>query len=100
MNVLLLALLSACDGLDDKDPGDDTGTPDSGDSGTPPPVEPAHVGGTSGIMIGSFIQSLFGTANNMPLGAAVSIFMMLVVTGIVCLFLWGVGYRKMKARGA
>ncbi len=63
-------------------------------------ITPAQVGGTSGIMIGSIIQSLFGKANNMPLGAAVSIFMMLVVTGIVCLFLWGVGYRKMKARGA
>jgi spermidine/putrescine transport system permease protein len=63
-------------------------------------ITPAQVGGTSGIMIGSIIQSLFGKANNMPLGAAVSIFMMLVVTGIVCLFLWSVGYRKMKARGA
>jgi spermidine/putrescine transport system permease protein len=62
-------------------------------------ITPAQVGGTSGIMIGSIIQSLFGKANNMPLGAAVSIFMMLVVAGIVVLFLWSVGYRKMKARG-
>jgi spermidine/putrescine transport system permease protein len=62
-------------------------------------ITPAQVGGTSGIMIGSIIQSLFGKANNMPLGAAVSIFMMLVVAAIVVLFLWGVGYRKMKARG-
>lgn len=62
-------------------------------------ITPAQVGGTSGIMIGSIIQSLFGKANNMPLGAAVSIFMMLVVAGIVAIFLWSVGYRKMKARG-
>ena len=66
----------------------------------PDPAAAGQVGGTSGIMIGSIIQSLFGKANNMPLGAAVSIVMMLVVTAIVCLFLWSVGYRKMKARGA
>jgi spermidine/putrescine transport system permease protein len=63
-------------------------------------ITPSLVGGTSGIMVGNIIQSLFGKANNMPLGAAVSIVMMLVVTAIVCLFLWGVGYRKMKAREA
>ncbi len=63
-------------------------------------ITPAQVGGTSGIMIGSIIQSLFGKANNWPLGAAVSIVMMLVVTAMVCAFLWSVGYDKMKARGA
>ncbi len=63
-------------------------------------ITPSLVGGTSGIMVGNIIQSLFGKANNAPLGAAVSIVMMLVVTGIVCVFLWSVGYRKMKARGA
>jgi spermidine/putrescine transport system permease protein len=62
-------------------------------------ITPAQVGGTSGIMIGSIIQSLFGKANNWPLGAAVSIVMMLVVTAMVCAFLWSVGYDKMKARG-
>ena len=63
-------------------------------------ITPAQVGGTSGIMIGTLIQSQFGKANNWPMGGALSIFMMLVVTAIVCLFLWGVGYRKMKAREA
>ena len=63
-------------------------------------ITPTQVGGTSGIMVGNIIQSLFGKANNAPLGAAVSIVMMLVVTGIVCAFLWGIGYRSMKARGA
>ncbi len=63
-------------------------------------ITPAQVGGTSGIMIGTLIQTQFGKANNWPLGSALSIFMMLVVTAIVCLFLWGVGYRKMKARGS
>jgi spermidine/putrescine transport system permease protein len=63
-------------------------------------ITPAQVGGTSGIMVGSIIQSLFGKANDWPLGGAVSIVMMLVVTALVCLFLWSVGYNKMKARGA
>ena len=63
-------------------------------------ITPSLVGGTSGIMIGNVIQSLFGKANNAPLGAAVSMVMMLVVTALVCAFLWSVGYRKIKARGA
>ncbi len=63
-------------------------------------VTPTLVGGTSGIMIGNVIQSLFGKANNMPLGSAVSIVMMLTVTLIVCLFLWAVGYRRMREREA
>jgi spermidine/putrescine transport system permease protein len=61
-------------------------------------ITPSLVGGTSGIMVGNIIQSLFGKANNAPLGAALSIVMMLVVTGMVCAFLWSVGYGKMKAR--
>jgi spermidine/putrescine transport system permease protein len=63
-------------------------------------ITPSLVGGTSGIMIGNVIQSLFGKANNQPLGAAVSLVMMLVVTLIVCAFLKAVGYGKMKERGA
>ena len=46
------------------------------------------------------IQVLFGRANDVPLGSAVSLVMMLVVTLIVCLFLWAVGYRKMQLRAA
>lgn len=61
-------------------------------------ITPTLVGGTSGIMVGNIIQSLFGKANNAPLGAALSIVMMLVVTGISCAFVWSVGYSKMKAR--
>jgi spermidine/putrescine transport system permease protein len=63
-------------------------------------ITPSLVGGTSGIMIGNVIQSLFGKANNQPLGAAVSLVMMLVVTLLVCAFLKAVGYGKMKERGA
>ncbi|HWA45952.1 MAG TPA: ABC transporter permease [Hypericibacter adhaerens] len=59
-------------------------------------VTPSLVGGTSGIMIGNLIQSLFGKANNAPLGAAVSIVMMLAITLIVCVFLGAVGRRRWK----
>lgn len=62
-------------------------------------VTPALVGGTDGIMIGSVIQSLFGKVNNAPLGAAVSVMMMVIVTVLVCLFLGGVQVlKKIAAR--
>jgi spermidine/putrescine transport system permease protein len=63
-------------------------------------VTPSLVGGTGGTMIGNTIQSLFGSQNNAPLGAAFSIAMMAVVTAFVCLFLWAIGYRKIRAREA
>jgi spermidine/putrescine transport system permease protein len=63
-------------------------------------VTPQIVGGTSGTMIGSLVQQLFLKQNDAPLGAAVSIATMLVITMIVLLFLWAIGYRKMRARRA
>lgn len=63
-------------------------------------VTPTLVGGTEGIMIGNIIQSLFGKANNAPLGAAVSIMSMLTITLLACLFLWLVGYGRMRRREA
>jgi spermidine/putrescine transport system permease protein len=59
-------------------------------------ITPAQVGGSSGIMIGTLIQSQFGKANNWPLGSALSIVTMLTVTALVCLFLWGVGFRRIR----
>ena len=50
-------------------------------------ITPSLVGGSSGMMLGSAIQSLFGQANNQPLGAAVSVTMMAIVTLMVCIFL-------------
>jgi spermidine/putrescine transport system permease protein len=61
-------------------------------------VTPTLVGGPSGIMVGNAIQTLFYRVNNIPLGAALSLVMMLLVTLLVCLFLWAVGYRKMQRR--
>ncbi len=63
-------------------------------------VTPALVGGPSGTMIGNGIQILFGRANDVPLGSALSLVVMLIVTLIVCLFLWSVGYRQMQRRAA
>jgi len=50
-------------------------------------ITPTLVGGSSGMMLGNVIQSLFGQANNHPLGSAVSLVMMLIVTLLVCTFL-------------
>lgn len=61
-------------------------------------VTPSLVGGTSGIMIGNVIASLFGKANNQPLGSAVSIMSMIIITILVCIFLWLVGYGRMRKR--
>jgi spermidine/putrescine transport system permease protein len=63
-------------------------------------VTPEVVGGTSGIMVGSLIKSLYGKSNDWPLGSALSIVMMLSVAALVMLFLWGVGYRRMRQRMA
>ena len=52
-------------------------------------VTPSLVGGPSGIMIGNIIQSMFGKAFNWPLGAAISVMVMLTITAMVCVFLWG-----------
>ena len=58
-------------------------------------VTPSLVGGPRGIMIGNIIQSMFGKAQNWPLGAAISVMSMITVTLMVCLFLWGThNFRK------
>ena len=61
-------------------------------------VTPSLVGGPRGIMIGNIIQSMFGNAQNWPLGAAISVMSMITVTLMVCLFLWGThNFRKRVA---
>lgn len=59
-------------------------------------VTPSLVGGTGGIMIGNSIAALFGKLDNAPLGAAVSIATMLVVTLVICAFLLMIGRGKMQ----
>lgn len=63
-------------------------------------VTPTLVGGTGGTMIGNVIQTLFFKQDNAPLGAAVSIAMMVMTALISAAFLWAVGYRKMRERSA
>ncbi len=63
-------------------------------------VTPSLVGGPTGVMVGNTIQTLFGQRNDGPLGAALSAVVMLIVTLLVCSFLWAVGYRKMQKREA
>jgi spermidine/putrescine transport system permease protein len=61
-------------------------------------VTPALVGGTGGSMVGTAITNLFGKQNDWPLGAALSITMMIIVGLAVLAFLWLVGYREMQRR--
>ena len=63
-------------------------------------VTPDLVGGTGGTMIGSLVQQLFTKQSNAPLGAAVSIVMMLVIAALVLIFLTLIGYWKMRRRRA
>jgi spermidine/putrescine transport system permease protein len=57
-------------------------------------VTPSLVGGSTGIMIGNLIESSFGKANDAPLGSAISVTMMGVVTIMVCGLIWGTGRRR------
>ncbi|MFO1061436.1 MAG: ABC transporter permease subunit [Dongiaceae bacterium] len=51
-------------------------------------VTPAMVGGLSGTMLGSAIQSQFGISGNWPRGAAMSVYLLVLVIGLVALLLW------------
>jgi spermidine/putrescine transport system permease protein len=61
-------------------------------------VTPKLVGGTTGIMIGNIVQSQFGKANNWPLGSAISIISMVVITLLVLTFIWLTSQGKVRAR--
>ena len=51
-------------------------------------VTPNLVGGPTGIMLGNIVVSLFGNANNWPLGATTAVMSMLFIAFLVCIFLW------------
>ena len=51
-------------------------------------VTPNLVGGPTGIMIGNIVVSLFGNANNWPLGATTAVMSMLFIALLGCIFLW------------
>ena len=46
-------------------------------------LSPLLIGGPSGIMISNIVVSLFGAAYNWPLGAAISVCMLLLVVGLL-----------------
>ena len=51
-------------------------------------LTPVLVGGPKGIMIGQIIAAQFGSADNWPLGSALTIIMMISITTLVCTFIW------------
>jgi spermidine/putrescine transport system permease protein len=51
-------------------------------------VTPAMVGGLSGTMLGSAIQSQFGISGNWPRGAAMSVYLLFLVIGVVAILLY------------
>ena len=51
-------------------------------------VTPALVGGPDGIMLANLIQAFFGKVNNWPMGAALSVGMMIVVATIALVYVW------------
>ncbi len=63
-------------------------------------LTPSLVGGTSGIMVGNSIATLYGKANNGPMGAALSIAMMLAITLVVCAFLALIGPKRLRRKAA
>jgi spermidine/putrescine transport system permease protein len=61
-------------------------------------VTPTLVGGPGGTMIGSLVQQLFLKQNDAPMGATISIVMMLIIAALVGLFLWAIGYGRIRKR--
>jgi len=51
-------------------------------------ITPMMVGGPKGMMFGQIIAAQFGEANNMPMGSALTIIMMMTITLIVFTFIW------------
>ena len=51
-------------------------------------VTPRLVGGPDGLMIANMIELQFKKANNAPLGAALALSAMLLVTSVAAIFLW------------
>jgi spermidine/putrescine transport system permease protein len=51
-------------------------------------VTPMMVGGPRGMMFGQIIAAQFGEANNWPLGAALTLIMMMTITIVALTFIW------------
>jgi spermidine/putrescine transport system permease protein len=57
-------------------------------------VTPALMGGISGTLIGNVIQGQFGRANNWPMGAALSVIMMMAVTAAALIIQLGLSRAR------
>lgn len=62
-------------------------------------VTPKLVGGPDGLMIANLIELQFKKANNAPLGAALALSAMFLVTAVAAIFVW-LNRRYLKAEGA
>ena len=51
-------------------------------------ITPALLGGPDGMMIGNLIQAQFGSINNWPMGATLSIILMLWIAAVALAFLY------------
>jgi spermidine/putrescine transport system permease protein len=51
-------------------------------------ITPALLGGPDGMMIGNLIQAQFGSINNWPMGATLSIILMLWIAAVALVFLY------------
>ena len=61
-------------------------------------VTPKLVGGSNGLLIANLIQVQFGSANNWPLGAALSVSSMAIVVAVSVCFLFAARFLGSRAR--
>ncbi len=61
-------------------------------------ITPVMVGGPRGMMIGQMVAAQFGVAHNWPLGAALTIIIMISITAIACTFIWLSRWGTVKRR--
>jgi spermidine/putrescine transport system permease protein len=57
-------------------------------------VTPALLGGPDGTMIGNLIQRQFGSINNWPMGAALSVVLMLIIAAIAASFMLVISFSR------
>ncbi|WP_246753044.1 ABC transporter permease [Sinorhizobium sp. BG8] len=62
-------------------------------------VTPSLVGGRNGLMIGNYISELFGQASNIPLGSAMAVGTMVIISLLVAIYLAILGRVVPRAEG-
>lgn len=59
-------------------------------------ITPALLGGPDGTMIGNLIQKQFGAINNWPMGATLSIILMLSIAAIALIFMFATNFVRKR----